>query len=202
MGALYNNLTLNERRLLFRLREAKLGVPRIAERIGRHRSTIYRELQRNWHRDVETPEISGYYPTVAHEAAACRRYRHGKLQRDDRVAAEVVERLRQAWSPEQIAGRMRLERDGAATVCHETIYRYIYGPAGYPSGECRWRWSGCGDSLLFRAPVPGQQLVQPGGGVVSDAAEDISEPGARINVIQARRDDEGIDSGSALTTTI
>jgi IS30 family transposase len=130
MGTLYDHLTLDERRLVFRLREVKLSVPRIAERLGRHRSTIYRELQRNWHRDVETPEISGYYPTVAHEAAACRRYRHGKLQRDDRVAAEVVERLRQAWSPEQIAGRMRLERAGAGTVCHETIYRYIYGPAG------------------------------------------------------------------------
>jgi transposase, IS30 family len=130
MEALYGHLTLDERGLVFRLREAKLGVRRIAERLGRHRSTIYREVRRNWHRDVETPEISGYFPTVAQEAAARRRYRLGKLHRDDGLAASVIARLRLAWSPEQIAGRMRLEDDGTDTVCHETIYRYVYGPAG------------------------------------------------------------------------
>jgi IS30 family transposase len=31
------------------------------------------------------------------------------------------------WSPEQIAGRLRLEGTGH-TVCHETIYRFIYRP--------------------------------------------------------------------------
>jgi IS30 family transposase len=87
MEALYGHLTLDERRLVFRLREAKLGVRRIAERLGRRRSTIYRELWRNWHRDVETPEISGYFRTVAQEAAARRRYRLGKLHRDDGLAA-------------------------------------------------------------------------------------------------------------------
>jgi IS30 family transposase len=28
-----------------------MSVPRIAERLGRHRSTIHREIRRNWHDD-------------------------------------------------------------------------------------------------------------------------------------------------------
>jgi IS30 family transposase len=73
VGARYDHLTLDERRLIYRLREARLGVPRIAERLDRHRSTIYRELRRNWHRDGETREMNGYYPTLAHGVAAGRR---------------------------------------------------------------------------------------------------------------------------------
>lgn len=51
LGTRYDHLTLEERKLIFQLREAKISVPRIAERLGRHRSTIHRELRRNWHDD-------------------------------------------------------------------------------------------------------------------------------------------------------
>lgn len=130
MGARYDHLTLDERRLIYRLREARLGVPRIAERLGRHRSTIYRELRRNWHRDAEIREMNGYYPTVAHGTAAGRRSRLSKLQQNTVLARRVVESLTMAWSPEQIAGRLRLDGPGASRVCHETIYRFVYGPQG------------------------------------------------------------------------
>ncbi|GAB0120210.1 IS30 family transposase [Acidisoma sp. 7E03] len=130
MGTVYSHLTLDDRRIVFRLREAKLGISAIASRLGFHPSTIYRELRRNWHKDIETPKISGYYPTVAHDLAAGRRHRLGKLQRDDRLTASIVARLRDAWSPEQIAGRLRQENSSLGRVCHETIYQYVYGPAG------------------------------------------------------------------------
>jgi IS30 family transposase len=38
MGSQYDHLTLDERRLIFRLREAKAGIRQIAERLGRYRS--------------------------------------------------------------------------------------------------------------------------------------------------------------------
>jgi len=75
-------------------------------------------------------EINGYYPTVAHGTAAGRRSRLGKLQQDAVLARRVVESLTMAWSPEQIAGRLRLDGSGASRVCHETIYRFVYGPQG------------------------------------------------------------------------
>ncbi len=40
--------SLEDRRRLMRLREAKVRVDEIARQLGRHRSTIYRELKRNW----------------------------------------------------------------------------------------------------------------------------------------------------------
>jgi IS30 family transposase len=95
--------------------------------LGCHRSTIFRELGRNRHRDAEMREINGYYPTVAHGAAAKRRYRLGKLQQNTALATLVAERLNLAWSLEQIAGRLRVEEPHCAALCHETIYRQRSG---------------------------------------------------------------------------
>ncbi len=45
-GSGFQHLTLDERRSLFRMQEARLGVTEMAARLGRHRSTIHRELGR------------------------------------------------------------------------------------------------------------------------------------------------------------
>jgi IS30 family transposase len=42
----------------------------------------------------------------------------------------VVERLRAAWSPKQIAGHVRRSRSDTPSICHETIYQYVYGLKG------------------------------------------------------------------------
>jgi transposase, IS30 family len=47
MARTYRQLDLDQRRTLFRLVEARRPVGEIAERLGRHPSTIYRELGRN-----------------------------------------------------------------------------------------------------------------------------------------------------------
>ncbi len=54
-----------------------------------------------------------------------------------RACAHITERLEAGWSPQQIAGRLRREADGGPTVCHETIYRHIYGPEGQRDGLYR-----------------------------------------------------------------
>jgi IS30 family transposase len=130
MGSHYSHLTLEDRRLIYRLLEAKHSIPAIAARLGRHRVTIHREIRRNWHDDTEAPRMSGYFPTVAHSWARDRRQRLGKLHRDADLASNVIAKLKQAWSPEQISGRMRLEETANETLCHETIYRYVFSSAG------------------------------------------------------------------------
>ena len=52
MESTYRHLTLEERRMLFRLLNAKLPIKEIAAQLGRHRSTIYREIARNEFREV------------------------------------------------------------------------------------------------------------------------------------------------------
>src|SRR5881275_2243194 len=60
----YRQLDLDERRTLFRLVEARTPVGEIAERLGRHPSTVYRELGRNRFRDGDRGSC-GYFPLNA-----------------------------------------------------------------------------------------------------------------------------------------
>ena len=108
----FGHLGIDERRSLFRLREARVPVAGIAARLGRHRSTIYRELGRNRFRDPDASRdsrrnMSGYYPVTAQDQARARRRRLAKLARHADLLAHVVDRLRAGWSPQQIAGRLR-----------------------------------------------------------------------------------------------
>lgn len=135
----FQHFTLDERRSLFRMQEARPDVAEMAARLGRHRSTIYRELGRNRFRDPDASRdsrrnVSGYYPVAAQDLARARRQRLAKLVRHEELLAHVVDRLRAGWSPQQTAGRLRQEEgaDGEASgrLCHETVYRHVHGPAG------------------------------------------------------------------------
>jgi len=128
MGSRYDHITLQERHQIARWRDAKVSVLVISEHLGRHPSTIHREIRRNWFDDG--PWLRGYFAVAANERASTRRRRVGKLHRDPELARFVTERLQETWSPEQIAGHLKSTRQLQAYACHETIYRYVYGPDG------------------------------------------------------------------------
>ena len=122
-------LGIDERRRIERMTISRVPVAEIAEKLGRHRSTIYRELSRNRFTDEENPYLDGYYGPVAQTIASRRRFRRRKLVRMPTLLTSVVDRLRAGWSPEQISGRLR--RDGSGSyVCHETIYAWVYSDEG------------------------------------------------------------------------
>jgi transposase, IS30 family len=127
MNRPYRHFTLKERRTLFRLLNAKLPIKEIASQLGRHRSTLYREIARNEFREVR--QYRGYYPVTAEDSARRRRRRQRKLVRDPHLRTHVIEKLELSWSPEQIAGRLKLTGD-QARVSHETIYQFVYSPEG------------------------------------------------------------------------
>lgn len=130
MPCSYVHLGLEERRRLFRLREAKTPVAQIAAALGRHRFAIYREIARNWWHDAEVPKAEGYWPMTAQDLAGRRRRALAKLERHPELRAAVVDRLRTGWSPERIAGRLRVEPTAPHRLCHETIHRFVHGPTG------------------------------------------------------------------------
>lgn len=137
MARTYRQLDLDQRRTLFRLVETRRPVGEIAGRLGRHPSTIYRELGRNRFRDGDRG-FCGYFPLTAQDLAQQRRQRHRKLATDAGLLAPITERLKAGWSPQQIAGRLKREpTDGGASVCHETIHRHVYGPEGQRDGLYR-----------------------------------------------------------------
>jgi IS30 family transposase len=129
MSQSYRQLRLDEREAIFRMKDARLPVSRIAERLGRHPSTIYRELRRNFFFD-EDSYFRGYFPSVAHKLASDRRVPGRKLARNPELASYVIDGLHRCWSPEQIAGRLRFACQNDLRVSHETIYQYVYGMEG------------------------------------------------------------------------
>jgi IS30 family transposase len=107
--------------------EMGLSVSEMARRLGRHRSTIERELARN-------RCVDGYRPDSAERRAWARKLRGSKIARSTRLRAHVEDRLAMGWSPEQIAGRMEL--DGAEhAIGAESIYRHAC--AGAAQSEAR-----------------------------------------------------------------
>lgn len=113
----YTQLAREQRYQIYALMKAGHNQTQIAAIIACHKSTISRELRRNRGQ-------MGYYPNQAHQLAR-RRQRHSL---GPRIAAQTWQQvellLRQQWSPEQITGRLKLER--LPTVSHERIYLYVY----------------------------------------------------------------------------
>jgi transposase, IS30 family len=115
----YHQLTSEERYALSTLRKQGFSQAYIARALGRHRSTIGREIQRNARRD------GGYRPFTASEMARGRRSRSRRNWHfTERDWSLVNQKLEELWSPEQISGR--LARLGVLTISHETIYRYVW----------------------------------------------------------------------------
>ena len=86
----HTELDLRERRAIEDMLNAKVPVSRIAAEIGRHRSTIYRETERNLFRDDELPYLSGYYGVTAQRSAEARRARRRKLVRLENLRDAVI----------------------------------------------------------------------------------------------------------------
>ena len=117
---MYRQITFEERYTLGLLRQRGLSPAAIARVLGRHRSTIGREVQRNRARSDAT-----YRPQLADWYARGRRSRSRRNQRFAAADWRRVEALvRQDWSPEQVAGWLRRQR--LLAISHETIYRYIW----------------------------------------------------------------------------
>ena len=124
------SLSLDERVFI----ESSLGAGRsvadAAQRLGRDRSTVHRELARCAGR-------AGYDARWAHAwaCARARREQTPKLADDAVLAAAVNERLKLRWSPHAAAADLR---EAGMSVCAETIYRACYANdprSGLPAGS-------------------------------------------------------------------
>lgn len=117
-----SHLTFQERKILYRMKKAGKPFREIAEALGRDRSTIYREVNRN-------TGGRGYRPQQAQHLAeerrkACRRT--AKLSHPV-IRSYVTVHLKKKWSPEQIAGRLRIDhpRKKQCRVSYQTIYNWL-----------------------------------------------------------------------------
>jgi IS30 family transposase len=120
----YQQLSLDERDRIAVYRVQGLSIGEIARRLQRNKSTISRELRRN-----KAPVYNAYGACRADKQARARKQRAGQRPRlkNSMIRSYVTGRLRLGWSPEQIAGRLRLNHP-ELSICAESIYRFIYDP--------------------------------------------------------------------------
>lgn len=123
----YHHLSKTDRLELSILRRKGYTPAEIAAELGRHISTIYRELSRN--------TVKGEYVGKKAQQKAYVRRKYSQYQAmcivEDMKLREYIETklLVDDWSPEQIAGRLAQEA-GFAKVSAPTIYKYIRSPYG------------------------------------------------------------------------
>jgi IS30 family transposase len=96
----------------------------IARGLGRHRSTVGREIRRCGGRRRD------YRPLAAERIAdrLAGRPKRSKLSACPRLVAAVERGLEEGWSPEQISARLRVEYpdDQEMRISHETIYQSLF----------------------------------------------------------------------------
>lgn len=140
MAREYSQLTHDQRLQIEALRSQKLSLRAIASKLSVSPSTISRELKR------AGENCSGWYFAVQGQAARSRGRRSAGAQRailgtnlESPAWRHVLNGLRIGWSPEQVAGRLKLDAQDrpeqrSFTVSHETIYCAIYA---MPRGELK-----------------------------------------------------------------
>lgn len=150
-------LTLEDRE------EIRVGIDRgdtdrvIAEGLGRHRSSVWREIRRNGGREA-------YRAFRAHDRASqtARRQRVSWVETRPWLWDVVRDHLLvDRWSPEQISSRLRRDHpdDPSWWVSHETIYQAIYVQG---RGELRKELKACLRSGRITRRPHGRAVSAPG----------------------------------------
>lgn len=119
----YVQLTFDERMIIWRILTQKRRVREISWVLGKHRSTVFKEIRRN------TNALGLYDPNHAQGFLRKRRpAARSKLriiENDLQLEMTIENLLKQGPSPEQIVGYMershRIRR-----VCHKTVYDWIH----------------------------------------------------------------------------
>jgi transposase, IS30 family len=109
---MYKHLSREERYQIHSLLKANQSITEIARLLGRHRSTISRELERGCGK-------RGYRAEQACRKTSDRAQHSRNARRvDPKVWAKVDFYLGVQWSPEQIASQLK--------VSHESVYLHVY----------------------------------------------------------------------------
>jgi len=128
----YRHFTKDERSEISILRKKGYSLREIADAIGKHHSSVGRELNRN--------KVKGSYVSkkAQHKAVVKRskaKYHGMKIRQYSELEKYVRKKMKIYWTPEQIAGRWNKEKHVASngeiiSISAPSIYKYIYSPYG------------------------------------------------------------------------
>ena len=123
----YKRLSFEERVKIEFLLKEHFSTSQIAEKLGRTKSTISREINKY-------PKINydAYYATAsAAGLASDKRYHKSKINLDINLKQYVYQSIQRRWSPELICQTLKIEypNDQSMWLSHESIYLHIYSCA-------------------------------------------------------------------------
>lgn len=160
----YTQLTQQERYQISALKQAGHTQSDIATLLGRHKSTISRELGRN---------SSGreYHPEQAQHLALQRKRAKIRPRFGGAIWTKVELLLQMDWSPQQISGRLKMEE--GLHISHEYIYQYIYadkrsGGELYRHLRCQKKRRKRYGSYDRRGRIPNQVSIEQRPAVVAE----------------------------------
>lgn len=125
----YQQINEKERMEIYKLYRKNVSARNIAKELKRAPSTISRELRRN-----RNNEISDYIPDGAHKMAQLRKHKQiTKMKKHSKLYDYVLAKLRDKWSPDTIAGRIKKETE-LPCISTETIYQFLYSKESNAQG--------------------------------------------------------------------
>ncbi len=122
----YKRLSDLEREEISRLLSQKCSLNSIAKQLGRHISTIIREIKKGSCNKYTYRAIKAQ--NRAKRNASKRKAGRYKLSDNARLVSCIHKKLKKKWSPRQIAEELKIEypKDMSMCIAPETIYSYIY----------------------------------------------------------------------------
>ena len=123
MAKIHKKIQPNERDKIAIWFAQNIKIREISRRLGRSPSSISEEIKRN--------SFNGHYVAIHAQAKTEKRVKKARARhplKNKSVYSYVLKKLRSGWSPEQIAGRLKLKKPNNSywNISHECIYQFIY----------------------------------------------------------------------------
>jgi transposase, IS30 family len=122
MSKHYKHLSREERYSIKEMRDIGLSINSISKKMNRSKGTISMEIQRNKVRNK-------YMPCIAQEKYDQRMHQQEllKIEKTPKLLNYIKDAMiKKKWSPDAIAGKLKLDNDKSCLISTESIYRFVY----------------------------------------------------------------------------
>lgn len=118
----YTHFSKTERHELSILLKKGYSLREIADTLERSPSSVSREVKRN---SVKGEYVASKAQHKAYKRRKYAQYQGMKIREDPDLESYVKKKLKDRWSPEQIAGRLKFQNNGKQVISFRSIYNYI-----------------------------------------------------------------------------
>lgn len=123
----YKHIKKGERSEIAYLLSKGYGLRTIAKMLGRSPNTVSREIKNNSVEGIYDPRKANHKAYVKRKYS---KYQGMRVVEDSKLREYVEKKLKEDWSPEQIAGRLKNVEKNIKYASREAVYKFIYSVYG------------------------------------------------------------------------